>query len=207
MRTALLLAAGESRRFGRNKLLSTVRDPELGEDLMVRVVARKFLEAGAFDEVIVVVGFEYGRVVEALADLDVKFVYNPDYRAGMSTSVVAGARRVSGYARLLAVHPSDVPFVRVRTVAHLARAAAEALGEDRILIPRYRGRGGHPILLTGGLVREAAMVREEERGLKGLVARHSGRVVYVDVDDPGVALDIDSPEDLLRAEAIVAGHG
>ncbi len=199
MRTAVLLAAGESRRFGENKLLFRIRDAELGEDSMVRIVARKFLDAGVFDEVVVVVGFEYGRVIEALSDLDVKFVYNPGYRLGMSTSVVAGARRVYKYSQLTAIHPSDVPFVKVSTLKRLVSAALELLGSDRLLIPRYCGRGGHPILLTGGLVREAANVREEERGLKGLIARHGESVTYLDVDDPGVVLDIDSPEDLRRA--------
>ncbi len=205
MRTAILLAAGESKRFGENKLLFRIRDAELGEDSMVRIVARKFLEAGVFDEVVVVVGFEYARVVEALADLDIKFVYNPDYRLGMSASVIAGARRVSRYSQLVAVHPSDVPFVRTSTLRHLVSAALETLGRDRLLIPRYRGRGGHPILLTGSPIREIAGIREEERGLKGLIARRGESVSYLDVDDPGVVLDIDSPEDLRRAE--VAGVG
>lgn len=200
MRTAILLAAGESRRFGENKLLYRVRDRELGEDHMVRVVTRKFLEAGVFDEVVVVVGYEYSKIIEVLAELDVKFVYNSSYALGMSSSVIAGVRRVFKYSRLVAVHPSDIPFIKTRTLRYLVDSVPAICGDDCVLIPKYHDRGGHPVVLTGNVIREAIDIKEEERGLKGLISKHREYVRYLDVDDPGVILDVDSPEDIRRAE-------
>lgn len=199
MRTAILLAAGESRRFGENKLLYRIQDSEMGKDHMVKVAVRKFLEAGVFDEVVVVVGFEYGRVVEALADLDVKFVYNPDYTLGMSSSIISGIRRVLRYSRLVAIHPSDVPFVKTYTIRYMVNSVSEVCESSCILIPRCYGRGGHPIILTGSLIREVLGIKEAEQGLKGLISRRIESVRYLDVEDPGVILDIDSPGDILRA--------
>ena len=146
---------------------------------------------------VVVVGYEYGRVVEALKDLDVKFVYNPDFTRGMSTSVVAGARRVVRHSSLVAVHPADVPFVRTSTISLLVGvASAYTSGAGAIVIPRYGPKGGHPLVASGELVRELLNLSEEELGLKGLISRKKDRVVYVDTNDPGVALDVDRPEDL-----------
>lgn len=204
MRTALLLAAGESKRFGGNKLLHKVRDSELGEDYMVRVAARKFLEAGVFDEVLIIVGYQFSKIVEVLADLDVKFVFNPDYSVGMSTSVIAGIRRVFKHSKLVAVHPTDVPFIKISTIKLLVNTLPTACRDDCILIPRYCGKGGHPIVLAGSLVREAISIREAEQGLRGLILRHKEHVSYLDVEDRGVVVDIDTPEDL-AAEVSVEG--
>ncbi|MCS7099759.1 MAG: nucleotidyltransferase family protein [Sulfolobales archaeon] len=206
MKSAILLAAGESRRFGSNKMLYKVLDEELGEDLMVRVAARKFLSSSVFDEVVVVVGYEYGKVVEALADLDVKFVFNPDFTLGMSTSVIAGVRRVLKHSELVAIHPSDVPFVKTETLRYLATSVSSLCSGDCIVIPRYRSKGGHPLIILGNVVREVLEISERERGLKGLISKNRELVRYLEVDDPGVVFDIDTPEDLQRAVLPVSSN-
>ncbi|MEM1527323.1 MAG: nucleotidyltransferase family protein [Sulfolobales archaeon] len=202
MKVALLLAAGASRRFGENKLLYRIRDSELGEDHMVRITTKKFLEAGVFDEIVVVVGFEHSRIIEVLADLDVKFVYNPSYSLGMSSSVIAGIKRVVKYSKLVAVHPSDVPFIKTRTLRYLVDSLPVTYRANCILIPSYQGRGGHPVLLIGDMIKEALSIKEEERGLKGLISRYREYVQYLDVNDPGVIMDIDNPEDIRKAETL-----
>ncbi|MCX8184522.1 MAG: nucleotidyltransferase family protein [Sulfolobales archaeon] len=196
MKSAVLLAAGESRRFGVNKMLYRVLDSEFGEDFMVRITARKFLNSSVFDEIVVVVGYEYERIVEVLADLEVKFIYNPNFTLGMSTSVIAGVRRLLKYSKLVAIHPSDVPFIKTETLRHIVTSVSSLCGSDCIVIPRYRGKGGHPLVLLGNLIREALKISEDERGLKGLISRCGEFVRYLDVDDLGVLFDVDTPEDL-----------
>jgi molybdenum cofactor cytidylyltransferase len=206
LRTALILAAGLSTRFPGNKLLHVVEDRVVGRDSIVRVVTRKFLGCECFDEVVVVVGYEFAKVIEVLKDLDVKFVYNPNFTGGMSTSVIAGARRVVKHSSLVAVHPADVPFIRTSTIALLVSTALEyTTSGGAIVIPRYGGRGGHPLVVSGELVRELLNLSEGELGLKGLISRRRNRVVYVDVDDPGAVLDIDRPEDLDAAYRTLLG--
>ena len=197
MRSALILAAGMSTRFAGNKLLYEIEDPLVGRDSIIRVVVRKFLNCDCFDEVTVVVGYEYNKVIEILGDLDVKFVYNPSFAKGMSTSVIAGARRVVRYSSLVAIHPADVPFVKTSTISLLVSVASAYSSEGgAIAIPRHGLRSGHPLVVSGELVRELLNLSEEELGLKGLISRKRDRVIYVDVDDPGAILDIDRPEDL-----------
>ncbi|MCC6047557.1 MAG: NTP transferase domain-containing protein, partial [Desulfurococcaceae archaeon] len=70
MRTALILAAGLSTRFPGNKLLHIVEDRLVGRDSIVRVVTKKFLNCGCFDEVVVVVGYEFAKIIDVLKDLD-----------------------------------------------------------------------------------------------------------------------------------------
>lgn len=197
MRTALILAAGLSTRFPGNKLLHIVEDRLVGRDSIVRVVTKKFLNCGCFDEVVVVVGYEFAKIIDVLKDLDVKFVYNPNFTGGMSTSVIAGARRVVRYSSLVAVHPADVPFIRTSTIALLVSTASKYTSSSGVIvIPRYGQRGGHPLVVSGELVRELPNLSEEELGLKGLISRRRDKVIYVDVEDPGTVLDIDCPEDL-----------
>lgn len=197
LRSALVLAAGLSTRFPGNKLLYEVEDRLVGRDSIIRVVVRKFLSCECFDEVVVVVGYEYGRIIEALRDLDVKFVYNPNFTGGMSTSIVAGARRVIRHSSLVAIHPADVPFVKTTTISLLVSvASAYTSGAGAIVIPRYGPKGGHPLVISGELVKELLNLSEEGLGLKGLISRKRDRVIYVDTDDPGAVLDVDRPEDL-----------
>ena len=98
--TAILLAAGLSKRLGRNKLLLP-----LGGETVVRKTAKAVL-ASAVTEVILVTGHEEAEVKQAVAGLDVRITHNPRYAEGQSTSMIAGIEAASDEAcRGLSVRP------------------------------------------------------------------------------------------------------
>ncbi len=199
--SAVILAAGKSTRFPANKLLyEVVVDGVKGP--LIRHTVSKFVESGVFNEVLVVLGFQADLVKEVLKGLGIRFVINEDYELGMSSSVIRGVRAVSSEADLVAVHPGDVPYIKVATIRTLVDHAKELLksGNTFILIPRLSSimRGGHPLIIGKGLLEEAYRISEAELGLKGFLRRNADKIHYYDTDDIGILRDIDTLEDLKR---------
>lgn len=182
----LVLASGESRRFGRsNKLLA-----ELGGETIVRRTVRAYAEAG-LDSVAVVVGFQAAAVAAALDGLGVKLVPNPDYSEGQSAALRHGIAAVRGAdAALIGV--ADQPFLTpdvVRGLAHEWRRSGA-----RIVAPRYAGRRGNPVLFSSELFDELEAVRGDVGG-RPVITAHPDMVTWVDVDDARIGADVDSPEE------------
>ncbi|RLG74552.1 MAG: nucleotidyltransferase family protein, partial [Thermoprotei archaeon] len=98
---AVILAAGMSTRFPGNKMVYRVSIG--GEPVpLIRYLVNKFLKSGAVDDVVVVIGHDKEAVIDAVGDPRVKFVFNPDYRVGMSSSVKVGVSSVMRYSDIVA---------------------------------------------------------------------------------------------------------
>jgi len=192
--TAILLAAGYSTRFPGNKMLYklNVRGREI---TLIDYIVSKFSEV--FDDVVVVVGYEKDKIINALGD-KVKVIYNPRYDIGMSESVKVGVKAVIKYSDIVAIHPADVIFILKETLRTLISKAKEMLKEGKpfILIPKYGVKGGHPILISNDLAKHVLEIKEKERGLKGFLKRYHQYITYLKVSDVGVLVDIDTLEDL-----------
>jgi molybdenum cofactor cytidylyltransferase len=184
----VLLAAGTSSRFGEdNKLLSTVDG-----DPLVRHAARTLL-AASVAPVVVVVGHEADRVIDALDGLDVDFVRNDDYRDGQSTSVRAGIRTVTDRdADAAVVALGDMPFVDPGTVRTLVAAYEAGVGDA--LAAAHGGERGNPVLFDRRFFDALTRVDGDVGGRRILL--ESDRSACVEVPDSGVRRDIDEPEDL-----------
>ena len=107
MISAIILAAGESKRMGReNKLLLPIK----GEALIRRFV--KSVCLSEVENVLVVLGYQSDKIKEVLIDQPVDFVYNPLYMSGMITSIKAGISASSINSQGYMICLSDMPFVR-----------------------------------------------------------------------------------------------
>lgn len=197
--SAVLLAAGMSTRFPGNKLLKKVSVRGEAKPL-IKYLVEKFVGSGVFNEVVVVVGHKKCSIMDAVGDERVKFVYNKEYRRGMSYSVVKGVEAVMGYADFVAIHPGDVPFVRVETLRLLVKEAVSLHKQGRqfILVPTYDSRRGHPVIVSRGLLPRAAGISEKKEGLRSFINENRGRLYAYPVDDRGILVDIDTPEDLMN---------
>jgi len=197
--STVILAAGMSTRFPGNKMIYKVSIN--GEAVpLIRYLVRKFLMSGVVDDVVVVIGHEKEAIIDAVGDLDVKFVFNPDYRVGMSSSVKVGVASVMKYSDIVLIHPGDVFFIRRETIAFLVNYALKLAGTTLkfVVIPKYGVKGGHPLIVGKELLADVLNIREESRGLKGFLSNACEYVKYVDVDDVGVLADVDTLEDLKR---------
>ena len=190
MTLGVLLAAGTGSRFADgNELLAEVE----GEPVVSR--AARTLTASSLDEVVAVVGHDRRRVEGALPD-GVNVLFNGDFAEGQSTSVKLGAefaREREADAALFAL--GDMPRVSVETVERLL--AAYRAGEGEIVVPRYEGERGNPVLFDAPHFDALAAV-EGDTGGRELIEREaeSGSVGWVDVEDAGVRRDVDTVADL-----------
>jgi molybdenum cofactor cytidylyltransferase len=183
--TAVVLAAGASRRFGAHKLLV----PLGGMPLVARTVGA--VAASAADDVVVVLGRDARRVRRALADLRAAFVTNPAFAEGMSTSLRAGVAAVPAQADALVVVLADQPELASDAI-DLVIAAFRDSGAP-IVRPVYDGVPGHPVLFSRALFPELALVTGDE-GARAVLARHAARVLDVPVAAPAPR-DVDTVDD------------
>ena len=195
--SAILLAAGESTRMGRLKALL----PWQGLTLVEYQV--QSLQGAGVAEVVVVVGHRGDEVEAPLKAMPwVTTVANPDYKHGKTTSIKVGLRNISSSTRGVLVLAVDQP----RT-AHIIECVLKAHVDQGALItcPVHRGHRGHPIIFSSNLLPDLLAITEEEQGLREVTHRYRDDIYQVEVDSPIVTLDVNSPEDLQRAQALFQG--
>ncbi|EDM75764.1 hypothetical protein PPSIR1_17695 [Plesiocystis pacifica SIR-1] len=188
---AVVLAAGSSRRAGPiNKLLHVID----GEP-MIRAVVRKTLAAGA-SPCVVVLGHEAERVREALAELPVAFVLNPEHAEGMGPSIARGVEAIAQTAVDASfVVLGDMPHVRVEDLERLI--AAHRASTQHLIVAPEAGSGdqrrlGNPVLWPRRYFHELTRLRGD-RGAKAILLGAPGAVLRVAIEDPGVLIDVDVP--------------
>ena len=194
--TAILLAAGQSKRMGTNKLLLEVGEKTLVER-MVDVLSKSRV-----DRIIVVVGFEADRVRERLAGRDVDVVFNHQYREGMAGSIRAGLRWIGRGSNGVLIALADHPLLTPETIDRLIDGYRRT--EKGIVCPTYRGERGHPVIFNLRKYGEALSKLEGDMGGKGVVETHRDDVLEIAVDSPGVIRDIDRWEDYQEFQRLVS---
>lgn len=184
----IILAAGTgSRMGGRTKQLLVFK----GCPLVAHAV-EKGLAAG-FSPLILVLGYRAETIKKQMKAYSVSITFNPDYADGMATSLAAGLDRldrdgpVKGAIFLL----GDQPLVKVQTLAALRGAAQKSSGS--ILIPTFNGRRGNPVYFDRCFFKELKQL-SGDRGGRVLIHRYPHAVREISVNDPGICLDIDTPE-------------
>ena len=183
--SAILTAAGESTRMGRPKPLL----PWRGVTLLEYQVS--CLSGAGVAEVVVVLGHEADAVAPYVEGPGVRYLVNPDFRQGKITSIKAGLRSIDPTAEAILLLAVDQPRTR-KIISAVIRAHLE--NNALITSPRFQGRGGHPLIFSAALKDELERISEEEQGLRGVFELHRDQVTEVEIDDPLVRLDINTPE-------------
>ena len=185
----VVLAAGRSSRMGEaNKLLAPVDGAP-----MVRRVVETVLQA-SLDPVVVVLGHDAEDVRETLAGLPVHFTVNAEYARGISSSVGAGIRAVTGRADGAMVVLGDMPWISDSDLEALVAAFGPDEGRG-ICAPVVERKRGNPVLWSARYFPELQTL-EGDVGARHLLAEHHDDVFEVNVSGDGVLKDIDTPEAL-----------
>ena len=191
----IVLAAGRSTRMGGpNKLLA-----ELGGRKLVRIATEQALASKARG-VIVVTGHQAELVEQALAGLDVKFVRNPDFAAGLASSVKAGIAAVPPDADGAVICLGDMPLIDAGLIDRLIDDFSAERGH-LIVVPVADGRRGNPVLWSRRFFQEL-MTLDGDIGARHLIAKHAEAVAEVAVEGRGAFLDIDTPQALEEAQRV-----
>lgn len=194
--SAILTAAGESSRMGRPKALLEWKGLTL-----VEYQVRSLIDAGV-SEVVVVLGHRADEIAPYVEATEALSLVNAEYRLGKATSIKAGLREISGDAEGILVLAVDQP----RTLAIISAVLeAHRTGNALITAPLQRGRRGHPVVFSASLRREMEGISEDRQGLREVVQAHRGEVNEVEIDDPMVRLDINTPEEYQEARRVFGG--
>lgn len=186
--SAIVPAAGQSRRMGRTK--QTLR---LGDSTMTAIVVATLLESG-LDDVVVVTRSELVDQLELPLDECVTVEINDDTESEMIDSIRIGLDTCAHSATPplgILVVPADMP----QLTAASCRACLTAFAAEptRIVIAIHRSRRGHPMIFPFSLRSD---INALTGGLRGLAQIHASLVCEIAVDDPGTLLDIDTPDDV-----------
>ncbi|MCI5048221.1 MAG: nucleotidyltransferase family protein [Aquisalinus sp.] len=186
---AIILAAGESTRFGQsNKLLARLNGKPVLTHTLETVCAL------GLGQVILVSGHDRQMVESLAADYPVSHHHNAAYRYGMGSSIACGARELHAETEGVFVCLGDMPYLPAAVFhAMVARFAAEA--QQAIMRPSFGGKPGHPVLFPAHLYSDLAQL-SDDLGAREIITRYQSRLVTLDWPDNTVLADIDRPEDL-----------
>lgn len=194
--SAILLAAGRSRRMGAFKPLLP-----FGQTTVIESCIRN-LQEGGVETVVVVVGHRGDRLRERLAHLPVRFAVNTDAESEMGVSIARGVEQIPLGTEALFVALSDQPAVEPEVIRLLIDERRRT--GARLVVPEHQGRGGHPVLLDYDL-REEMLNLDPQRGLRALFDAHREEVLRVAVASAYVARDMDTWEDYVALHEEVFG--
>jgi molybdenum cofactor cytidylyltransferase len=181
----ILLAAGAARRFGSDKLLHP-----LAGGIPVAVAALANLRS-AIPHVIAVVRPGAPTLENLLSEAGATVILCANADDGMGASLASAVRAtigVDGWVVALA----DMPYIRPETIERIAASLAAGAA---IAAPAYRGERGHPVGLSARFRAQLEALRGDE-GARSVLKENAGLIKLIEVDDPGVCRDIDTPADL-----------
>lgn len=189
--SAILLAAGESRRMGEVNKLGLLVD---GTPLLRRTA--NILLASGLQEVVVVVGHEAEVVNALLGGLPVRVVLNKDYRDGQMSSVHTGLKALCRRCDGVMICLGDQPRLATSDINRLIEAFSHC-EQSSVLVPMYQGERGNPIILDCPH-RETILGAQQNFGCKHLIKNNPELVSTIEMDSDHVLTDLDTPEDYQR---------
>jgi molybdenum cofactor cytidylyltransferase len=191
MLAAAILAAGESKRMGQPKALVPFQGSTFVEHL---IAATRHARVGITR---VVLGAGAERIRAQLKIDPAWVVVNTDWPKGQLSSIHAALRSLpAGVTAGILVCPVDHPLISARLVTALI-AAFESSGK-MIVLPRYRGRRGHPVIFRAALYEEL-LEASAEVGARQVVWNHAAEVMEVETEEEGVILNLNDPETVRKA--------
>ncbi len=184
---SIILAAGSSGRMGSPKALL-----EIGENTFLQHIIR-ILSDQNVENIIVVLGAHAEEIKPKIPILPVTVVINEQWKNGQLSSLIAGLNAIDeSKTDGVLIWPVDHPLVSGIVIDELINAFEN--DNDKIIIPRYQGKRGHPVIFPKSLFDDLRSAPLDE-GARSVVHRNEDLVYEVETSDEGVLLNIDTPED------------
>jgi molybdenum cofactor cytidylyltransferase len=194
---AVILAAGESTRMRTDKSLLPWPPSLAGSESKDTFLSAAIHSlASAADFVLVVAGKNEAALAPVIYASGASMAINPNPGRGQFSSLQVGLREVLNRGRDAAIITLvDRPPVRPTTIQQLCDAyMAAAENKQWAVIPQYGDKHGHPFLAGRELI-EAFLQAPATSSAREVEHRNQQRIAYLPVDDPFIALNIDTPED------------
>jgi molybdenum cofactor cytidylyltransferase len=190
MIAALILAAGESSRMGKDKASLGFEGSTFLETIL------NTLDEAGIERVVVVLGHHAEQIQRSVNLGATEVVINADYRCGQTSSLQTGLKALeSPELEAIILCLVDHPAVSAQTVRRLVDAFCESRAS--VVIPTHQGRRGHPVVIGRQLFDELRALGPGA-GANTAVRKHRETTQFVEVNDPGILVDIDDPESYRR---------
>jgi molybdenum cofactor cytidylyltransferase len=183
---SIILAAGESKRMGFPKMLLSFNGLTMIETVINNV------SSSEIDNTIVVFGANKELLMEKVSNYPVISCYNDNYKEGMLSSVKCGFRNLPADIEVVLVFQGDQPFITSEVINIVIKAYNSS--EKGIVIPVYKNRRGHP-LMVGRKYRDEIEKLDSNLGLRSLAEKFSEDVLEIDTEQSGILVDFDTYED------------
>lgn len=192
MITAIILAAGESKRMGEPKMLMP-----WGKSTVLQTVISTFQASGIKDILVVTGGAR--QQIEGLIGKTVQTVFNEDYKNGeMLSSIQLGLSVKMREASAALICLGDQPQIEERSVRSICNAFLET--KSQIVVPSYQMQRGHPWLVARPLWDELLAMKSPKTP-RDFLRKNARTIHYVLVNTPSVIADLDTPEDYLISKS------
>jgi molybdenum cofactor cytidylyltransferase len=195
----VILAAGNSTRMGKdNKLLKNVGDAPL-----IRNTAIEMLKSD-LDSCSIVLGYQSDKVAAVIRDLNINLILNPMWEKGQASSLKAALNTLDTTYSDILIMLGDLPGIKS---SHINKVIEEHLltnnRKSKITIPSFKGRKGNPVIWGRSFFQDLSNL-EGDVGGRALFSEHPAAINIIEMDDPWVVTDTDTPEDFenfLNSEA------
>jgi len=200
MISSILLAAGESARMkGGNKLTKEINGVPI-----VKYAIKNIL-GSSVDELIIVLGHE-NEIIENIIEKNkkIKFIYNKNYKNGISTSIQIGIKNVSKKMEAFFISLGDMPDVNQNIYNKIIKTRynynkkLKANLKKEIFIPTFEGKKGNPILFSKHMVGKIMQIKGDDVA-KELIELNKDKTLIVPLKSRGVTLDFNKQEDFISS--------
>lgn len=189
MITAIILAAGESKRMGQPKMLMP-----WGKSTVLQTVISTVQSAGIADILVVTGGAK--PQIEMLIGKTVQTVFNEEYEKGeMLSSIQAGLTVKMREASAALICLGDQPQMKERSVRRVCDTFLAS--KSNIVVPSYEMHRGHPWLIARPLWDELLAMKSPQTA-RDFLKKHARKINYVEVDSTSILEDLDTQEDYLK---------
>ena len=187
MIVAVVLSAGESSRMGRPKALLPID----GQTFIEKIVAA--LKQTKVGKIIVILGHNARELQSKISHLPVEILINTDYKLGQLSSLQLAVRNLQPDLECdgMLVHLVDHPYLAPALVEEMIRRIYET--KKRIIVPKFHGKRGHPVIFSNALFDEILSAPMEEVA-KAVVNAHRSVTLEIETEEERIAVDIDTPE-------------
>ena len=186
----VILAAGESIRFGKPKQLLKLNDKYLFEWVLDAVIGSRLAK------IMLVLGHKHQAILAALGEKnrhsDLEVVINPDYQYGQSTSLQAGLSKIRDSFPSIMFLLGDQPMLDSKTIDTLLEQFWSS--DKDICVPVIEGKRGNPVILSQKFYGHLAAIRGDI-GARNIIRDHPDHVKEIEIDNPLCFVDIDTQSD------------
>ena len=188
--TAIILAAGQSARFGQdNKLFTPYKGVPLIDHSLNLVLTADFADR------IVVTGYQHKRLEAHIDRLPVRTVFNPGFADGMGASLAAGTKALNPSYDAFMVFLADMPDIPTALVGNLMNVYESNRSEKSIIRPVHKGKPGHPVVFAASHAPELQSLTQDQGAIE-VIEKHETSTLNVEINSAVVMCDIDRATDL-----------